>query len=450
MVVERERKMMINPLLDTSDSPPNTSLALVSKVPEKHHHDVPKKVRPMPYDSIAEDPDVQEAIRIALPQRYHFEIPKTIWKLRKVHARHVGLQMPDGLLLWAPQILQILKRFGRSEEMVKANEPLRVTIMGDVNFGACCIDDFGAKAIGVDFLVHYGHSCLIPIDQTVCKALYIFVRIDIDIDHLVETIKMNFGGSERHRLEPLALMGTVQFNSGVCQGQQRLVEEGFVNVEVKQSKPLSQGEVLGCTAPSLSSDCPRCIFVCDGRFHLESLMMQNPSCEFFRYDPYTQVLTTESLDRPKLEQLRFQQICEARKSKLVGLILGTLGRQGSVGVLEGVKKLFDENQVEHFVILISEITKEKLNLFRTVDAWVQIACPRLSLDWGHLCDKPLLSSYEAYQMFSQTGLPTLGPMDYYANKAGPWGNYGISYGGSVQNQFGNLSLKAKRIIDYEK
>lgn len=33
-------------------------------------------------------------------------------------------------------------------------------VMGDVTYGACCVDDFTARALGVDFLVHYGHSCL--------------------------------------------------------------------------------------------------------------------------------------------------------------------------------------------------------------------------------------------------------------------------------------------------
>lgn len=33
-------------------------------------------------------------------------------------------------------------------------------IMGDVTYGACCIDDYTARALGCDFLLHYGHSCL--------------------------------------------------------------------------------------------------------------------------------------------------------------------------------------------------------------------------------------------------------------------------------------------------
>ena len=32
--------------------------------------------------------------------------------------------------------------------------------MGDVTYGACCVDDFTARALECDLMVHYGHSCL--------------------------------------------------------------------------------------------------------------------------------------------------------------------------------------------------------------------------------------------------------------------------------------------------
>jgi len=35
------------------------------------------------------------------------------------------------------------------------------------------------------------------------------------------------------------------------------------------------------------------------------------------------------------------------------------------------------------VVLISEISPARVELFEdSVDAWVQIACPRLSVEWG--------------------------------------------------------------------
>lgn len=35
--------------------------------------------------------------------------------------------------------------------------------MGDVTYGACCVDDLASDQMNCDLLVHYGHSCLVPI-----------------------------------------------------------------------------------------------------------------------------------------------------------------------------------------------------------------------------------------------------------------------------------------------
>lgn len=53
-----------------------------------------------------------------------------------------------------------------------------------VTYGACCVDDLTAIALGADFMVHYGHSCLVPIDVTTIKMLYVFVDISIDVEHV--------------------------------------------------------------------------------------------------------------------------------------------------------------------------------------------------------------------------------------------------------------------------
>lgn len=45
-------------------------------------------------------------------------------------------------------------------------------VMGDVTYGACCVDDFTARALGADFMVHYGHSCL---SECPCLSVGMFV-----------------------------------------------------------------------------------------------------------------------------------------------------------------------------------------------------------------------------------------------------------------------------------
>lgn len=44
-----------------------------------------------------------------LPANYNFEIHKTVWRLRQAGATRVALQFPEGLLLYACVIADILE-----------------------------------------------------------------------------------------------------------------------------------------------------------------------------------------------------------------------------------------------------------------------------------------------------------------------------------------------------
>lgn len=76
-----------------------------------------------------------------------------------------------------------------------------------MTYGACCIDDYTALALGCDLLVHYGHSCLVPVDTTTIRTLYVFVEISIDSEHLSKTIRRNFPSDRERFLREL--VGTV-------------------------------------------------------------------------------------------------------------------------------------------------------------------------------------------------------------------------------------------------
>ena len=45
-----------------------------------------------------------------LPENYNFEVHKTVWKVRQCGARRVALQFPEGLLLYACTIADIIER----------------------------------------------------------------------------------------------------------------------------------------------------------------------------------------------------------------------------------------------------------------------------------------------------------------------------------------------------
>ncbi|KAI8996745.1 putative diphthamide synthesis protein-domain-containing protein [Gaertneriomyces semiglobifer] len=353
-------------------------------------------------EDILEDAGLNAAIK-SLPSNYNFEIHKSIWQIRKNKATRVALQFPEGLLMFSLAIADILERFGNVETLV----------MGDVTYGACCVDDFVARAIGCDFMIHYGHSCLVPVDVTPIKMMYVFVDIGIDTAHFVETVKYNFESGRR-----LVLVATVQFLSSLQQAKRIL--EPYFEVSIPQSKPLSPGEVLGCTAPRLAEH-GILIYLGDGRFHLEAIMIANPTIPAYRYDPYSKQFTRERYEHDEMLSLRKHAITQAKTAKRFGLIMGTLGRQGSPKVLDYLRSQLDSRSIPYVVVLLSEIFPAKLALFEDVDAWVQVACPRLSIDWGYAFPKPLLTPYELAVLFECVEWQERYPMDFYARDSlGAW------------------------------
>ncbi len=180
------------------------------------------------------------------------------------------------------------------------------------------------------------------------------------------------------------------------------------------------------------------VYLGDGRFHLESIMIANPQLPAYQYDPYSKVFSQEQYDHTVMMGTRRGAILKASKARKFGLVLGTLGRQGSPKIMEHLMELMDKAGISYIIVLLSEIFPEKLKLFEDVEAWVQIACPRLSIDWGAAFEKPLLTPYEAAVVLKSVDWQEeCYPMDFYANKSlGPW---------TVNNEANNTRTSTKII-----
>lgn len=143
-----------------------------------------------------------------------------------------------------------------------------------------------------------------------------------------------------------------------------------------------------------------------------------------------------------------EAISRAKSAQTVGIILGTLGRQGNPAILRHLKQLLQRRGIRVCQFLMAEVMPQRLALHPEIDAWVQIACPRLSIDWGTGFDKPVLTPYEMCVAMESTewkasgtvlcrangggfdcrsrntcsGFQEVYPMDFYADGGGPWAN----------------------------
>lgn len=414
-----------NNTLSSADSGFRT--AVVSAQPPEERKKVirSRNINQIP-DDILSNAHLNAVIRASLPENYNFEVHKIIWRVRESKAKRVGLQFPEGLFIFSIPLKKIIESFSDAE----------VIVFGDVTYGACCVDDFTAVALGVDFLVHFAHSCLVPINQMTpgVKVLYVFVDIKFDIWHLLETIKKNVPVDKK-----IALSSTIQFVSSIHSVKRELESKGYKEIVIPQSRPLSKGEVLGCTASKLDPSIETVIFVADGRFHLEAMMIANPQKTFLRYNPYNKEMTRESYAFDKMIEARSRAVITAKEvlknGGKIGLLLGSLGRQGSRAVFDRLRDKITKSHPSCQIvnIVIPEISPKTLNAFGdSIDLWVQVACPRLSIDWGEgfvPTNKPLLTPFELNVAldsvpkeinFLSTETKEY-PMDFYASDSkGDW------------------------------
>lgn len=113
-----------------------------------------------------------------------------------------------------------------------------------------------------------------------------------------------------------------------------------------------------------------------------------------RYDPYNRVLTRESYDQVGMRAARRAAIQAAVGARHWGLVLGTLGRQGNPRTADMLQQRLSEAGGSVTTVLLSELSPAKLAAMAGVEAWVQVACPRLSIDWGEGFTKPTLTPFE--------------------------------------------------------
>ncbi|EXM15351.1 hypothetical protein FOTG_16318 [Fusarium oxysporum f. sp. vasinfectum 25433] len=121
--------------------------------------------------------------------RFWDQVPKEILGDPNLKAAIALLQANynEGLFLFASTFSHILVQLC----------PGIQRLMGDITYGACYIDDYTARALGYDLLVPYSHDCLIPVEVTKTKVLYVFVDIGINASHILASLERNFSSSNQ-------------------------------------------------------------------------------------------------------------------------------------------------------------------------------------------------------------------------------------------------------------
>jgi len=194
----------------------------------------------------------------------------------------------------------------------------------------------------------------------------------------------------------IGLVTTLQHLHAIKKAREILLENGKTVAIGDASPMLRAGQVIGCdysNARSIAREVEAFLFIGGGKFHAIGVSLATAKPTFVA-DPYLRKAYSVDQQVRKVLRQRLASIYEAKKAKLFGVLLGLKTGQKRFKKALEVKKKLEEKGKKTVLLALREVTPERLMQFPDIEAFVNTACPRLSLDDAPKFRKPILTVRE--------------------------------------------------------
>jgi 2-(3-amino-3-carboxypropyl)histidine synthase len=298
-------------------------------------------------------------------------------EIKKRNAVSVALNAPDGLI---PKVQEtaskIMKRFG-----------IPAYVLADTTWGSCDLNSNGAKVLGADVLFNIGHT--ISLDVIEKNVVMIDAFDDVSFDKIAKnsidtlqgkTISLVTDSQHLHEIENV----------------RKIFENAGINVKIGKGKgQLNDGQVFGCEFYPVSETnevVDANVFLGQSNFHAAGIALST-NLPTYVLDPYFNEIREVTEFANKLKRKATLAIYKAAEAKTFGVIVGL--KEGQLSKLTALKfkRELEKEGKEVQLFALTDITNERLQNLKGIDAFIQVACPRISTD--NQFDKPLLSTPQA-------------------------------------------------------
>jgi len=306
-----------------------------------------------------------------------FEEGKLIRELKKRKPKRVLVQLAEGIKKNSPEISRLIEGLG-----------IECIFSGETCWGACSIAVQEAEALGVDLIVHFGHAQFIESDFPI---LYMEVKDLLDLNPILKrslpkikeykTIGLSYSVQHRHDIDKI----------------KEFYEKAGKKVVLSKKKGLVayEGHIVGCQYEGLKEiqDDVEVFVIFGNQFHSmgATLAVKKP---VVLVDVYNDDVRSMAGLRDKILKQRIFSIEKLKEAKNVAIVVEIKPGQkfGSPKYL--LKKLREAGKTA-IVITMSEMTPDKVMNFYSIDAFIELACPRIALDDFAKYPKPILTFKEA-------------------------------------------------------
>lgn len=307
----------------------------------------------------------------------NFELDKLVSELKNRKPRKILVQLAEGIKQNATEIQKEIENLG-----------IEVIFSGETSWGACSIAVQEAEALNVDLIVHFGHAKFIDSNFPI---LYVEVKDELNLNPILKKSLDNLKDFKK-----IGLSYSIQHRHDI-ENIKKFYEDN--RKEIILSKKLGlvayEGHIVGCQYSGLKAIEKEvdCFVIIGNQFHSMGavLSVEKPVILIDVYND--DVRSMEGL-RNKILKQRVISIEKLKEAKNVGIIIEIKPGQkfGSPKYL--IDKLKEQGK-NPIVITMSELTPDKLMNFYYIDAFIELACPRIALDDFAKYNKPILTFKEA-------------------------------------------------------
>ncbi|KAF6235767.1 hypothetical protein HO173_005962 [Letharia columbiana] len=364
------------------------------------------------------------SLRLSDEQLYViYEIERTVAEIRKENFSRVALQFPDIMLPDAPRVFEALSKgldpttsssdqqrtqSFDSQRLVDGVEKLSMTseklpavrlyILADTSYGACCVDEIAAEHISADAVVHYGRACLSPTARI--PVIHIFTVQQLqDQSSLLE----DFEDFYVDRRAKVILTADVTYQDHLERIAAVLQSRGYSNLYMTNIMHDPSSPLPNRTIPNEVKADPSKLK--DWQlFHIsdppESLLLTLASrLASIRIYPTSRIddernrepflaSTSRALNR------RYALLTSVSTASIFGILINTLSVRNYMHIVEHVKSQIQAAGKKSYTFVVGKVNAAKVANFSEIGAWVVIGCWESSLIDSKDFWKPVLTPFE--------------------------------------------------------
>ena len=340
-----------------------------------------------------------------------YEIERTISEIRKRRYKRVALQFPDGMLGDAPRVFRALESGLKTQPSITkcatpvSGNPLladelldvRLFILGDTSYGACCVDEVAAEHADADVVVHYGRSCLSPTSRI--PAFYVFTQRSLDEQRLLRHFETFF----EDRQQKIILMADVMYQDHLQSLLDALKDIGYNNIYMTNvlhdpSSPLPNRTVPEVVQEDSSklkdwqlfhiSDPPAALLLIMSSRVGDIQIYTTPETLIGPAYNIIEASATRALSR------RYALLTSVSTVSIFGILINTLSVKNYLHVVEHVKAQIMAAAKKSYTFVVGKVNAAKIANFSEIGAWVVIGCWESSLIDSKDFWKPVITPFE--------------------------------------------------------